>query len=284
MPPILDRRAIWLGLTAAAAMASAARAETAGAAFEGTWGRRGGRRHGAGDHRRRRDHRLLLGRRLPRRARRDARSRRPQPELRLRRRPRHADPGRRAQGRDRHHRGRQGHAADARAGLTAGRPLRSRSRRTDVSEAMTHHDHDHGHDHGHGHSHAGHAHAPASFGRAFAIGILLNTIYVVAEAGYGVYANSLALLADAGHNFGDVLGLGVAWLATLLTQRAPSERFTYGLRGTSILAALSNAVVLLLVTGGIAWEAILRLWQPEPSAGATVMAVAAIGVVINGVT
>ncbi len=143
------------------------------------------------------------------------------------------------------------------------------------------HDHDHSHE---GHQHAGHTHGPASFGLAFAIGITLNTLYVVAEAGYGVFANSLALLADAGHNFGDVLGLAVAWFASWLAAKAPSQRFTYGLRGSSILAALSNAVVLLLVTGGIAWEAILRLYKPEASAGPTIMAVAAVGVVINGAT
>ena len=146
-------------------------------------------------------------------------------------------------------------------------------------------EHDHGGDHsGHRHGPGGHAHAPASFGRAFAIGITLNTLYVGAEAIYGVTANSLALLADAGHNFGDVIGLAVAWLAAWLGRKAPSARYTYGLRGSSILAALSNAVVLLVVTGGIAWEAILRISQPEPAAGATIMVVAAIGVVINGVT
>ncbi|HWA60283.1 MAG TPA: cation diffusion facilitator family transporter [Caulobacteraceae bacterium] len=146
-----------------------------------------------------------------------------------------------------------------------------------------HHDHDHDHGHHHGHSH-GHSHAPASFGRAFGVGIALNTAYVAAEAVYGVLSNSLALLADAGHNFGDVLGLAVAWLAAWLSRRAPSERFTYGLRGSSILAALTNAVVLLLVTGGIAWEAVLRLAHPEPAAGVTIMIVATVGVVINGAT
>ena len=144
-----------------------------------------------------------------------------------------------------------------------------------------HHDHGHRHDGGHGH---GHSHAPASFGRAFAIGIALNIVYVAAEAVYGVLANSLALLADAGHNFSDVLGLGAAWFAVWLGGKAPSARFTYGLRGSSILAALSNAVILLLVTGGIAWEAVLRLMHPEPAAGVTIMAVAAGGVLVNGVT
>ena len=97
------------------------------------------------------------------------------------------------------------------------------------------HDHGHSHDHRHG---PGHSHAPASFGRAFAIGIGLNTAFVLVEAGYGIASNSVALLADAGHNLSDVLGLVVAWVAAVLTKRPPSERYTYGLRGSSILAAL----------------------------------------------
>jgi cobalt-zinc-cadmium efflux system protein len=155
-----------------------------------------------------------------------------------------------------------------------------------------HHDHDHaGHDHGHGHAHHGHAHghhghshAPTDFGRAFAIGIALNGAYVVGEAVYGVFANSLALLADAGHNAGDVISLALAWLAAWLSNRAPSRRYTYGLRSSSILAALANAVLLALVTGGIAWEAVLRLMQPQASAGITMMGVAAVGILINGAT
>jgi len=161
-----------------------------------------------------------------------------------------------------------------------------------------HHDHDHvghdhvghdhvGHDHGHRHSHGGHgghSHAPASFGRAFAIGIALNTGFVIVEAGYGFASQSMALVADAGHNLSDVLGLAVAWIASVLVKRAPSPRFTYGLRGSSILAALFNAVFLLVATGAIAWEAILRLMSPEPVAGVTVMVVAGIGIAINGAT
>ena len=152
-----------------------------------------------------------------------------------------------------------------------------------------HHHHDHDHDHaahahgGHGHHH-GHSHAPADFGRAFAVGIALNGAYVIGEAGYGFFANSLALLADAGHNAGDVVSLGLAWLAAWLSKRAPSSRYTYGLRSSSILAALANAVLLALVTGAIAWEAVLRLMHPQPAAGATMMAVAAVGIAINGVT
>jgi len=147
-----------------------------------------------------------------------------------------------------------------------------------------HHDHDHDRHHAHGGHHHHHGHAPADFGRAFAIGIALNGAYVVAEAGYGVFANSLALLADAGHNAGDVVSLGLAWLAAWLSKRAPSSRYTYGLRSSSILAALANAVLLALVTGAIAWEAVLRLMHPQPAAGATMMAVAAVGIAINGVT
>lgn len=141
--------------------------------------------------------------------------------------------------------------------------------------AHAHHDHDHDHSH---------AHAPASFGKAFAIGIALNGAFVVAEAIYGVLGHSVSLLADAGHNLGDVLGLAVAWLASELVKRAPSARYTYGLRGSSILAALFNSVFLLVAVGAISWEAILRLGSPEPVAGKTVMAVAAIGILVNGVT
>jgi cobalt-zinc-cadmium efflux system protein len=141
--------------------------------------------------------------------------------------------------------------------------------------------HDHG---GHPHDHSAHAHAPASFGTAFAIGIALNLGFVVIEALYGLMSNSVSLLADAGHNLSDVLGLGVAWLATVLARRAPTARFTYGMRGSSILAALFNADFLLVTVGGLSWEAIRRLGSPEPVAGNTMMAVAAIGILVNGVT
>ena len=158
------------------------------------------------------------------------------------------------------------------------------------------HDHDHQHDHGHGHGHehahghdhghglGGHHHVPTDFGRAFAIGVALNSAYIVAEAFYGFTAQSMALLADAGHNLGDVAGLLAAWFAAWLSKRRPSLQYTYGLRRSSILAALLNAVVLLVVTGGIAWEAVRRLFDPEPAAGLTIIIVSLLGVVINGIT
>jgi cobalt-zinc-cadmium efflux system protein len=138
--------------------------------------------------------------------------------------------------------------------------------------------HDH---HAHGHSHG---HAPAGYGRAFAIGIGLNLAYVVAEAGYGLAAGSLALLADAGHNLGDVLGLALSWGAAVLGRRSPNDRFTYGFRSSSILAALANALILLVVTGGIAWEAIWRLGHPVAVTGGIVAWVAGAGIVVNGAT
>ncbi|MDG3440678.1 cation diffusion facilitator family transporter [Nitrospirillum amazonense] len=156
-----------------------------------------------------------------------------------------------------------------------------------------HDGHDHGHDHdGHGHDHHGHSHglgghhhaAPADAGTAFAIGIALNLAYVGAEAFYGFVSNSLALLADAGHNLSDVLGLAASWVAVILARRRPSSRYTYGLGGSSILAALANAVALLLVTGGIAWEAVRRFTEPEPAAPTIMMWVAAGGILVNGGT
>jgi len=151
---------------------------------------------------------------------------------------------------------------------------------------MAEHGHHHHGDHaGHTHDHSGaHVHAPASFGKAFAIGITLNTALVVAQAVYGYLGNSTALLADAGHNLSDVLGLVLAWGASVASRRAPAGRFTYGFRASTILAALANAVFLLVATGAIGWEAILRLREPEPIAGVTVMVVAGIGVLINGAT
>jgi cobalt-zinc-cadmium efflux system protein len=138
------------------------------------------------------------------------------------------------------------------------------------------------HDH-HGHAHS-HHHGAADYGRAFALGIALNLVYVAAEAGYGLAAGSLALLADAGHNLGDVLGLGLSWGAAMLGRRGPSSRFTYGFRSSTILAALANALILLVVTGGIAWEAIWRLGHPVAVTGGIVAVVAAVGIAVNGVT
>ncbi len=141
--------------------------------------------------------------------------------------------------------------------------------------------HHHGHDHGHGHHHGP---ADGDYSRAFVIGIALNLVFVVIEAGYGFAANSMALLADAGHNLSDVLGLVVAFIGAKLVKRRPSARFTYGLKKSSILAALVNALLLLVAVGGIGAEAIRRLIDPEPANGMTVMIVAGIGIVVNGVT
>lgn len=151
--------------------------------------------------------------------------------------------------------------------------------------AHDHHHHDHASHAPHDHHHAGglgHVHAPANFGKAFAIGVGLNIAFVLIEAVYGIASNSVSLLADAGHNLSDALGLGVAWAAIMLARRRPSQRFTFGLGGTSILAALFNAVFLLVVVGGLSWEAIERIFEPQPVAGRTVMIVAACGIVLNG--
>ena len=145
------------------------------------------------------------------------------------------------------------------------------------------HDHDH-HDHSHGHGHAGHSHAPASFGAAFAIGAALNTAFVIAELIFGYAANSLALISDAVHNLSDVIALLLAWGAAWLARRRPTQRHTYGYRRASILAALLNAGLLLVAVGGIGVEAVNRLVAPAPVAGLTVVAVAALGVAVNGGT
>jgi cobalt-zinc-cadmium efflux system protein len=141
----------------------------------------------------------------------------------------------------------------------------------------------HSHSHGHGHSH-GHHHAPKDFGAAFAIGIVLNLGFVAVEAAYGIIANSMALLADAGHNLSDVLGLAIAWTAAVLAKRPPSRRFSYGLRGVSILAALANALILLVAVAFIVYHAVVRLIIPDLVEGETIVIVAAIGILINGAT
>jgi len=141
--------------------------------------------------------------------------------------------------------------------------------------------HTHTHDHHHAHDH--HARS-ARLGRAFAIGIALNVAFVAAEVICGLMANSLALVADAAHNFSDVVGLVLAWGASALAQRPPSARFTYGLRGSTILAALANAMLLLVVTGGIAWEAMLRFKNPDALNTTLMIWVALAGIFINGAT
>ena len=146
-----------------------------------------------------------------------------------------------------------------------------------------HHDHAHEHDHGHGHHHHHHV-DPNGNGRAFALAIGLNTLFVAIEFIYGLIANSTALMADAGHNLSDVLGLVVAWGAATLARSAPNRRYTYGLRSSSILAALLNALILMMACGAILWEAAHRFTSPAPVAGVTVAVVAAIGVAINGLS
>jgi cobalt-zinc-cadmium efflux system protein len=135
----------------------------------------------------------------------------------------------------------------------------------------------------HDHSECDH-HKPASYNTAFAVGVSLNTIFVVTEIVYGVMSKSLSLLADAGHNVGDVLGLLMGWGAAFLATRPPTARRTYGYRRSSILAALGNSALLLVAVGAIAWEAIQRLSGPVPVSGGVVMAVAAVGILVNGGT
>jgi cobalt-zinc-cadmium efflux system protein len=139
-----------------------------------------------------------------------------------------------------------------------------------------------GHHHS-SHSQTGHAHshAFARYDRAFLVGLVLNGGFVLTEFVFGLLANSVALLADAGHNLSDVLGLVLAWSASLLSRRQPSSHRTYGWRKSSILAAFLNAFFLLLVTGGIAWEAMQRLANPSPVEGKVMVEVAAIGILIN---
>ena len=148
----------------------------------------------------------------------------------------------------------------------------------------THHDHDDDHDH-EDHAHGrGHHHGPTDYGRAFAIGIVFNSAFVLIEGIYGLISGSMALVADAGHNLSDVLGLLIAWGATILAARKPSERFTYGFKSSSILAALANAALLLVAVGAIALETVQRFIDPAPVNSGTMMIVAAIGIVINAGT
>ena len=144
------------------------------------------------------------------------------------------------------------------------------------------HNHSHGHiPHSHHDRHGPHGHMPKDFSRAFALGIALNVIYIIVEVTFGWLAGSMALMADAGHNLSDVLGLAVAWAGAELAKRPPSKQFTYGLGGSSILAALLNGLFLLVACGAIAWEAIGRFSEPSEVASTTVIIVASLGIVIN---
>ncbi len=140
-----------------------------------------------------------------------------------------------------------------------------------------------GHSHSHVHA-AGHDHAPANFDRAFAIGVVLNSVFVLIEAGFGMWSGSMALVADAGHNLSDVMSLLIAWGASYMAQRPASPRFTYGYKASSILAALANAALLLVALGAILFQTIDRLLHPEPVEGWTMIVVAGIGIVINTAT
>lgn len=130
----------------------------------------------------------------------------------------------------------------------------------------------------------GYSHAPSNYNRVFIVAIALNMLFVITEAGAGWYGNSLALLADAGHNLSDVLSLLLAWGGHYFAARAATGRRTYGLRRSSILAALANAILLLLAIGAIGWEALMRLSEPYPANGRLIIIVAAIGVLINTAT
>ncbi len=154
-----------------------------------------------------------------------------------------------------------------------------------MGAAHTHHGHDHGHHH-HGHHHGHHHHhaAPGNVGRAFALAVGLNLIFVVGEVAAGFISDSMALLADAGHNLSDVLSLLLAWAASVLASRPPTERFTYGLKSSSILAAIANAALLWVAIGAILVETIRRFAEPSPVAGTTMIAVAALGIAVNALS
>ncbi|HWK94266.1 MAG TPA: cation diffusion facilitator family transporter [Pseudolabrys sp.] len=147
-------------------------------------------------------------------------------------------------------------------------------------------DHPHPPDHAHSHSHGigGHHHTPTDFGRTFAITTALNVVLVVAQFGFGLWANSLALIADAGHNLSDVMGLVLAWVAFAIARWRPSSGYTYQMGAASILAALANALLLIVAVAVIGYEAIERLADPQPVASGTVMLLAALGVAVNGVS
>ena len=149
---------------------------------------------------------------------------------------------------------------------------------------MAAHAHAHSHDHAHAAGEGHHHRAPALFGGAFAAGIALNLGFVAIETVFGFYANSISLISDAGHNLSDVLGLVVAWAGAIMARRAASPRFTYGFKKAPILAALFNSLFLLIAVGAIGAEAVRRLFHPAPTNGETVIVVAAIGILVNGLT
>jgi cobalt-zinc-cadmium efflux system protein len=188
--------------------------------------------------------------------------------------------------------GEQGHVDDAHEHDHEGHAAEGHDHDHEAHEHQAHdheaHEHEgegrgsHGAHHHHGHHHGHHHHDVATKGRAFAIGVGLNVLFVAVETIYGLSANSVALLADAAHNLSDVLGLLMAWAALRLATRKPSPTHTYGMRRATVLAALVNAVLLVAAVGGVAWEAIGRLGAPEPVPGTTLIGVAALGVVVNG--
>ena len=137
---------------------------------------------------------------------------------------------------------------------------------------------------GHDHSHGDHSHGPTRHDRAFAIGVTLNVGFAAVELAFGLVSQSLALIADAGHNFSDVAGLLIAWFAALLARKPATSLRTYGYRRASILAALANAALLIAAVGWIVVEAVQRFFDPQPVASTTVIVVAALGVVINTAT
>ena len=158
-----------------------------------------------------------------------------------------------------------------------------------VGDSHSHsHGHSHGHSpdqsHGHSHGHGHHSHAPADFGKAFAIGIVLNSAFVVVEATYGFLSGSMALIADAGHNLSDVLALMIAWAASIAAKKPATARFTYGMKSSTILAAFANAVLLLVAIGLILYETMHRVMVPAQVEGWTMIWVAGIGILINTAT
>jgi cobalt-zinc-cadmium efflux system protein len=129
-----------------------------------------------------------------------------------------------------------------------------------------------------------HSHETSNYSRSFAIGVILNVVFVVIEVAYGILAHSMALIADAGHNLSDVLSLLLAWGASALAAKAANSKRTYGFRKATVMASLTSAILLLVALGGITWESVGRFFSPVPVKGMTVLVVAGIGVVINTAT